>query len=422
MSEVLTKAQNAQEAARALAKLDATTRNHALEAMADALIAHTDYLLQENALDVTAARAQGTEEPLIDRLLLTAPRIADIASALRNLAGQNDPIGTITEGRTLYNGIRLKRIRVPLGVVAMIYEARPNVTADAAGLTLKTGNACVLRGGSLAVHSNLSLTAVLYEAGIAAGLPNHWLQSIETTDRAATQELMGLHGLIDVLIPRGSASLIRSTIENAKVPVIETGEGNCHLYVHKNADPALVVPIALNAKTQRPGVCNAVESLLVDEVAAEQFVPLLLEALTAAGVTVRADATALALAQGLGAEVASKVVEATEADWGTEYQDLIVSLKCVNGIDEAIAHINTYSTHHSESILSQDYKAVEQFLAEVDSAAVYANASTRFTDGGEFGLGAEIGISTQKLHARGPMGLEALTSTKFILEGNGQIR
>jgi glutamate-5-semialdehyde dehydrogenase len=342
--------------------------------------------------------------------------------ALRTLAQQSDPIGTVTEGRTLYNGIRLRRVRVPLGVVAMIYEARPNVTADAAGLTLKTANACLLRGGSLANRSNLALTEVLATAGVAAGLPPYWLQSIETTSRAATDELMKLHGLIDVLIPRGSAALINSCVQNSKVPVIETGAGNCHIYIHKAARPQIVVPIVLNAKTQRPGVCNAAESLLVDAQAAEKFVPPLLAALTSAGVLVHADPTALALAGSLDAAAQKLVVAATEADWGTEYLELEISLKCVEGLDEAIAHINTYSTHHSEAILSQDYAAVERFLQEVDSAAVYANASTRFTDGGEFGLGAEIGISTQKLHARGPMGLDALTSTKFLLEGDGQIR
>jgi glutamate-5-semialdehyde dehydrogenase len=422
MSEVLEKAQRARIAAFELAKADAETRNRALEFMADALEKRGGHLLDNNALDVDDARAKGTDESLIDRLLLTEERIQGIAEALRTLAGQNDPLGTVVEGRTLYNGIRLRRIRVPLGVVAMIYEARPNVTADAAGLALKTGNACILRGGSLANRSNLSMTAVLYEAGLAAGLPPHWLQSIETTDRAATNELMSLHGLIDVLIPRGSASLIRTTVENAKVPVIETGEGNCHLYIHEAADPAIVVPIAINAKTQRPGVCNAIESILVDETVAERHVLPLVEALAGAGVRIHADETARALTRGLGDAVAGQVVAATEDDWGTEYLALEVSLKCVSGLDEAISHINTYSTHHSESILSQDYAAVSRFLAEVDSAAVYANASTRFTDGGEFGLGAEIGISTQKLHARGPMGLEALTSTKFILEGDGQIR
>jgi glutamate-5-semialdehyde dehydrogenase len=422
MGEALEKAQRARIAARELAKIDATTRNRALMAMADALENSIGYLLAENAKDVSAARASNTEEPLIDRLLLTEDRIADIADALRTLAGQNDPIGTVVEGRTLYNGIRLRRVRVPLGVVAIIYEARPNVTADAAGLTLKTANACVLRGGSLANHSNISMTSVLYEAGLGAGLPQHWLQSIETTDRAATNELMGLHGLVDVLVPRGSASLIRTTVENAKVPVIETGEGNCHLYVHEAADPDIVIPIAINAKTQRPGVCNAIESILVDEAVAERFVPPLLEALTSAGVGIHADEAALAMAQGLGDGVAGMVVAATEDDWGREYLAMEASIKCVSGLEEAIDHINTYSTHHSESILSRDYEAVSRFLDEVDSAAVYANASTRFTDGGEFGLGAEIGISTQKLHARGPMGLDALTSTKFILEGDGQIR
>jgi len=421
-NEVLTKAQQARTAARALAKTTTTARNNALEAMASALIAHEAYLLEENALDVALAREQGIAASLIDRLELNSARIADIASALRTLARQNDPIGTVTEGRTLYNGIRLRRVRVPLGVVAMIYEARPNVTADAAGLTLKTANACILRGGSLANHSNLSMTAVLYDAGRAAGLPEHWLQSIETTSRAATTELMQLHGLIDVLIPRGSATLIRSCVENSKVPVIETGEGNCHIYVHKDANPAIVVPIIINAKTQRPGVCNAAESLLVDAEAAEKFVPSILEAVTAAGVLVHADAPCLALAQRLNGPQASLVVPATDDDWGTEYLELELSIKCVSGVGEAIEHVNRYSTHHSEAILSQDYEAVERFLQEVDSAAVYANASTRFTDGGEFGLGAEIGISTQKLHARGPMGLDALTSTKFILEGEGQIR
>jgi glutamate-5-semialdehyde dehydrogenase len=304
----------------------------------------------------------------------------------------------------------------------MIYEARPNVTADAAGLTLKTANACVLRGGSLANRSNIEMARVLYEASLVAGMPADWLQVIETTDRAATTELMQLHGLIDVLIPRGSASLIRSTVENAKVPVIETGEGNCHLYVHETADPAIVVPIALNAKTQRPGVCNAIESLLIDDSAAARLAPALLEALAAAGVVIHADATIFALGQELSQTVRDQLLAATEEDWGREYLDLEISFKSVGGLDEAIAHINNYSTHHSESILAADARAINRFLDEVDSAAVYANASTRFTDGGELGLGAEIGISTQKLHARGPMGLDALTSTKFILEGDGQVR
>ena len=422
MGEVLIKAQQAKKAASELAKIDANTRNKALEAMADALEHRCAYILAANAADVDAAREKGTEEPLIDRLLLTEARISDIADALRTLAAQNDPLGKVLEGRTLYNGIRMRRITVPLGVVAMIYEARPNVTADAAGLSLKTGNACILRGGSMANHSNLSMTEVLYQAGLEVGLPEFWLQSIETTDRAATTELMNLNGLIDVLIPRGSASLIRTTVENAKVPVIETGEGNCHLYIHEAADPEIIIPIAINAKTQRPGVCNAIESILVDESAASRFIPSLLEALTSHGVLIHADETVFALASDLGDGVAAKVVRATDDDWGTEYLDLELSIKCVQGVGEAISHINYYGTHHSDAILSQDYDAVSRFLYEVDSSSVYANASTRFTDGGEFGLGAEIGISTQKLHARGPMGLDALTSSKFMLEGNGQIR
>ena len=421
-SEVFRAAQQARVASRALALVDATTRNNALNAMAHALHDKCDYLLEENQIDVQMARKASVAESLIDRLLLTSERIEGIANALLMLARESDPIGIITEGRTLYNGIRLKRVRVPLGVVAMIYEARPNVTADAAALCLKTANACILRGGSLANHSNIAMTKVLYEAGLASGLPAHWLQSIESIDREATTELMRMTGYIDVLIPRGSASLIRSTVEHAKVPVIETGEGNCHLYIHKDVDPDIIIPIAINAKTQRPGVCNAIESILIDEEVASTYAPSLIEALVSHKVTIHADETIYALAQTLGDEVTAYLEMATEDDWGTEYLDLDVSFKCVHGVEEAIEHVNTYSTHHSDSILSQDYEAVSRFLNEVDSAAVYANASTRFTDGGEFGLGAEIGISTQKLHARGPMGLDALTSTKFILEGDGQIR
>lgn len=421
-SEVVIKAQQARMAAYALAKLDAATRTAALEALACALIDRQDYLVSENAIDVSAARANGVSTSLIDRLLLTPDRIVAIASALRILADASDPIGMVTEGRTLYNGIKLRRIQVPLGVVAMIYEARPNVTADAAGLCLKTANACLLRGGSMANKSNIAMTRVLYEAGLDAGLPQFWLQSIETLDRAATTELMQLHGLIDVLIPRGSASLIKSCVENAKVPVIETGAGNCHIYIHQAADPEIIVPIIVNAKTQRPGVCNAAESLLVDASVAERFLPPVIQALTAAGVTLHGDDKTLSIAHSLQSIDQSMVIAATEEDWGKEYLSLDISIACVKDIDQAIDHINAYSSHHSEAILSQDYSAVNRFLQEVDSAAVYANASTRFTDGGEFGLGAEIGISTQKLHARGPMGLTALTSTKFILEGEGQIR
>jgi glutamate-5-semialdehyde dehydrogenase len=423
-SEVLTKALQARQAAASLAILPSSLRDGALRALADALMSERAAVLDANAADVSSARESGTPEPLIDRLLLDEGRLSGIAKALLELAALPDPLGVCLEGRTLYNGIRLRRVSVPLGVVAMIYEARPNVTADAAALMLKTGNAGLLRGGSLAVRSNIAITSVLYGAGVASGLPEFWLQSIETTDREATKELMSLHGLIDVLIPRGSASLIRSTVANSKVPVIETGEGNCHLYVHEACDPEIIAPIAVNAKTQRPGVCNAIESVLIDASVAERYVPLLVSALAPYKVSIHADATAMAIVAASEMDEAAKglVQPATEEDWGREYLDLELSLKCVSGLDEAIGHINKYSTHHSESILSKDAGAIARFLAEVDSAAVYANASTRFTDGGEFGLGAEIGISTQKLHARGPMGLSALTSSKFICEGDGQVR
>jgi glutamate-5-semialdehyde dehydrogenase len=305
---------------------------------------------------------------------------------------------------------------VPLGVVAMIYEARPNVTADAAGLCIKTGNAVILRGGSLAEHSNKELTRVLANAAVGAGLPEGCIQQVEDTGREAAEELMGLHGLIDVLIPRGGAGLIRSVVENAKVPTIETGTGNCHIYIHEAADPKMAERIVINAKCQRPGVCNAAESLLVDEAVYERVLPPILKALEDNGVTIVADDKA----RGLGAVM--RIEHATEEDWATEYLDLKISVKVVSGIDEAIDHIDRYGSKHSEAIVTEDYEMARRFLNEVDAAAVYVNASTRFTDGGEFGLGAEIGISTQKLHARGPMGLSALTTTKYMAMGDGQIR
>lgn len=421
MGEAREKAERARSAVSIMAQLPSNTRNAALLALADALIKQSGFLIEQNGLDVEAAQASGVAESLIDRLVLTEDRLEGIASALRQLASEKDPLNELCEGHTLYNGIQLKQIRVPLGVVAMIYEARPNVTADAAGLCLKTGNVCLLRGGSLAVNSNLAMTRVLYEAGLSSGLPDFWLQSIETTDRAASTELMQLQGLIDVLIPRGSGSLIKSTIEHSKVPVIETGEGNCHLYVHTHARQDLIVPILLNGKTQRPGVCNALESVLIDKAVALDYLPVMLEALFEAGVVVHGDAQVAEVAQAFD-KSASYFVDATNDDWGKEYLDMEISIKCVDDYKEAISHINSYSTHHSESILSENHEVIKQFFAGVDSAAVYANASTRFTDGGEFGLGAEIGISTQKLHARGPMGLTALTSTKFLLDGSGQIR
>jgi glutamate-5-semialdehyde dehydrogenase len=347
--------------------------------------------------------------------MLDAGRIADIAGAVEALAREADPIGEVVSGHRMLNGIQLQQVRVPLGVVAMIYEARPNVTADAAALCIKTANAAVLRGGSLAIHSCLAISDVLAEAATSSGLPEHSIQSITSTDHAAADELMSLHGLIDVLIPRGGAGLIRTCVENSRVPVIETGVGNCHVYVHSGADADMALRIVLNAKCQRPGVCNAAESLLVDEAVCETHLPAILRALHDAGVELRGDERTRSLG-------VVDVVPATEQDWGTEYLDLKMSVKVVAGLDEAIDHINAYGTKHSEAIVTSDYAAARRFLDEVDAAAVYVNASTRFTDGAEFGLGAEIGISTQKLHARGPMGLAALTSTKYLAMGDGQVR
>jgi len=415
MTEITQLALRAREASRALARTSTTVRNGALVAMAAALLAHADRILAANTVDMEAARVAGTPAPLLDRLMLDEGRIAGIASAVEELAREIDPIGQVVSGHRMPNGIQLRQVRVPLGVVAMIYEARPNVTADAAALCVKTGNAAVLRGGSLAIHSCLAISDVLAEAATSAGLPEHAIQSITSTDRAAADELMSLHGLIDVLIPRGGAGLIRNCVENSRVPVIETGVGNCHIYVHSAADAEMALRIVMNAKCQRPGVCNAAESLLVDEAVCDTHLPPILRALHEAGVELHGDERTRALG-------VVDVVPATEQDWGTEYLDLKMSVKVVAGLDEAIAHINTYGTQHSEAIVTGDYAAAERFLDEIDAAAVYVNASTRFTDGGEFGLGAEIGISTQKLHARGPMGLAALTSTKYLAMGDGQVR
>ena len=418
MSEVMEKCRAAKEASVKLGSTSGNARNTALVAMAAALEEHSAQVLAANALDMEAAQAKGTPAPLLDRLLLDEERLAGIAEALRKLSKLDDPLGEVLEGRTLYNGIQLTRRRVPLGVVAMIYEARPNVTADTAGLCIKTGNACVLRGGSLAINSCVAMARVLADAACGVGMPAGCIQVIESTERSATRELMEAVGLVDVLIPRGGAGLIKACVEGAKVPVIETGVGNCHIYLHKAADVAKAVPIVVNAKTQRPGVCNAAESLLVDECVAPELLPPVLAALAEKGVVLHADEAAARIAAGCGVEV----VAARQDDWGREYLDLEMSIKCVRGLDEAIAHINKYGTGHSECIITQDADAMLRFTNEVDAAAVYCNASTRFTDGGEFGLGAEIGISTQKLHARGPMGLRELTSSKFVLIGDGQIR
>ena len=416
MSEVVQLAERARGAAAAMAGTSTILRNHALEAMADALLARQGEILAANERDMQAAREKSTPAPLLDRLALDPGRIASIADALRELVALPDPIGEVTSGLRLPNGIWLQQIRVPLGVVAMIYEARPNVTADAAGLCIKTGNAVILRGGSMAAESNRVMTEVLAEAAEDAGLPADCIQSLTSPAREAAEELMGLHGLIDVLIPRGGAGLIKSVVENARVPVIETGVGNCHVYVHETADPDMALRIVVNAKCQRPGVCNAIETILIDRAIHEAVLPPILKALEERGVTVYGDEATRALG------VIERIEPATEDDWATEYLDLKIACRVVEGLGEAISHINTYGTRHSEAIVTEDYSAATRFLNEVDAAAVYVNASTRFTDGGQFGLGAEIGISTQKLHARGPMGLTALTTTKYVAMGSGQIR
>ena len=419
--EIVTLAEEAKAASVKLATTTADERNGALAAMAAALREHAAEIVMANSADMDAAREAGTSEALLDRLMLDEPRVNAMADALDELRGLPDPLGVVSLDSTMYNGIQLRRVSVPLGVVAMVYEARPNVTADAAGICIKSGNACVLRGGSLAARSNETIADILAAAAVGAGMPEGCICAVTTTDRAATDVLMELHGLVDVLIPRGGAGLIRHCVEHAKVPVIETGTGNCHVYVHESADPAMAHDIIMNAKCRRLGVCNAAETLLVDKTVAAAVLPAILRDLAAAGITVHGDETARALAAEAGLP-AGAVVEATDADWATEYLGPHLAVGCVTGLDEAIDHINRYGTKHSEAIVATDETAIQAFLARVDAAAVYANASTAFTDGGQFGLGAEIGISTQKIHARGPFALEALTSYKYVLRGDGQVR
>lgn len=411
-------AEAAKSASFALAQTTGQLRNAALCAMADALRARTDDIVAANGCDMEAARAAGIRMSLLDRLMLDEGRVEAMAAALEDLALLPDPLSQVQEERTLDTGIELTRVSVPLGVVAVVYEARPNVTADAAGICLKSGNAAVLRGGSLAAHSNEVVARVLHEAAVDAGLPQHCIGAVTNTDRAATDALMELHGVVDVLIPRGGAGLIRHCIEHAKVPVIETGTGNCHVYVHASADLQKARAIVVNAKCRRFGVCNAAETLLVDESIAESFLPGVLADLRAQGVVLHADERSRAVATACDIEA----VCATEDDWGTEYLAPELAVRVVAGVDEAVDHVNRYGTKHSEAIVAEDAAAIEAFLARVDAAAVYANASTAFTDGAQFGLGAEIGISTQKLHARGPFALAALTSYKYVLRGDGQVR
>ena len=414
-------AEAAQKTAQALATAPLTQRNAALEAMAAELIAREDAILAANAEDIKAARADGIGEGLIDRLMLNSERLAGCRKALAELVAAPDVLGEVIDGRTITQGIHMKQVRVPLGVVGMIYEARPNVTIDAASIAIKTGNAILLRGGKIAQRTNDVLVEALQAALAAVELPTDAIQNLDATSRESGNELMQLHGLVDVLIPRGGAGLIKTVVENSKVPVIETGTGNCHVYLHEDCDFDMARSIVMNAKCQRPSVCNAAESLLIDKSIADELLPLVMDDLASQGVKLVCDVKSydLALKKGLSSY---QLACATIEDWGTEYLDMIISIKVVENIDEAVNHINSFGSLHSEAIVTKDFAAAHTFTAGVDAAAVYVNASTRFTDGGVFGLGAEIGISTQKLHARGPMGISALTSTKFILEGNGQVR
>ena len=407
-------ASEAARAARRLATLSTAARNQALLAMADALLREEPVVLAANAADMEAGRAKSLKASLLDRLLLTPERLADMAEGLRQVAALPDPVGAILGGSTLPNGLTVTKIRVPLGVVGIVYEARPNVTADAIGLCLKSGNAVLLKGGSEALHSNTAEAAVLRRAAEEAGIPAGAVQFIASTDHGAVQELIRLRGLVDVVIPRGSARLIQAVVANATVPVIETGVGVCHTFVDASADFDKAERIILNAKTQRPSTCNALETLLVHEAVADTFLPRIVRVLQEHGVTVRGDARVQA--------VDSAVEAATDEDWATEYGDLRLSVKVVSGLDEALDHIASYGTKHSECILTEDYDHARRFQQAVDAACVYVNASTRFTDGFQFGFGAEIGISTQKLHARGPMALPELTTYKYLLCGDGQVR
>lgn len=404
----------AKEVSYRLGRMSAEEKNRGLEAAAKALTERAAEILAANEKDMEAGRTNGLNDGLLDRLKLTRERIEGMAGGIRQIIRLEDPIGAVEEMKKRPNGLLIGKKRVPLGVVGVIYEARPNVTSDVFALCFKTGNAAVLKGGSDALESNRVIVRILREALKEAGCPQDALQLIESTDHETTKEFMRCHEYLDVLIPRGSARLIQTVVENSTVPVIETGSGNCHIYVDETADLTMAVEIIFNAKTQRIGVCNACESLVVHEAVKDELLPKLAGRLAEKQVEMRGDAAAC--------EACRDLIPATEEDWGREYLDYILSIRTVASLEEAIAHINRYNTGHSEAIITNDYTHAQKFLDEVDAAAVYVNASTRFTDGEEFGFGAELGISTQKLHARGPMGLLALTTTKFIIYGNGQVR
>lgn len=416
--ELLKLCKNADSCRGIIGKLSTEEKNAVLLTAADLLINKEETILNANKLDVEYAEKKGMAKGMIDRLALSSSRILDMADGLRQVVSLNDPIGDVLSSVERPNGMIVTKRRVPMGVVGIIYESRPNVTADAFGLCFKTGNVCILKGGSDAIHSNIAIVSALKEALKIHGLPEAACSLIEDTNRETTMAFMKMKDYVDVLIPRGGSGLIQNVVNNATIPVIETGVGNCHVYVDEYADLGMAVNVVFNAKTQRISVCNACESLLVNKKVAKEFLPVLQEKLAEKNVELRADAYCLEYldtSKGI-------VKEAEEADWGMEYLDYILSIKSVTSVDEAISHINMYNTKHSESIITKDEANAEKFLNEVDSACCYWNVSTRFSDGNEFGFGAEIGISTQKLHARGPMGLEALTSYKYVIYGNGQVR
>ena len=413
-SYVRRKAEEARKAAGPLAILPSETKNTALVRMADALVAQTEKLISVNTMDLEGARKRGLSKALVDRLALDPKRIKAMAAGLREVADLPDPVGEVVKTVQRPNGMRVERTRVPIGVIGMVYESRPNVTADAAGLCLKAGNAVVLRGGSEAIHSNIAIARILSESGASAGLPDGCLAFLDNPDRQAVMEMLKLDALIDLIIPRGGEALMKTVCQNSRIPVIRHDKGLCHTYVDEFADLAMARTICFNAKVQRPGTCNAMETLLVHKAVAPAFLSKMIPAFQEAGVEVRGCSETVRMVQGLK--------KAEESDWETEYLDLILSVRVVRDMDEAMNHIARYGSQHSDAIVTQNEKQAERFLKEVDSCAVMVNASTRLNDGYEFGLGAEIGISTSRIHARGPMGLEDLTTTKYIVRGEGQIR
>lgn len=413
MTELQKMGAAAKEAAAVLRTAGEKKRRALLEA-AQALRAAAPEILAANAVDLAAARENGMRDAMLDRLTLTEARIEAMAQGVEDVAAQRDPVGRVLSGETRPNGLKIEKVTVPMGVIGIIFEARPNVTSDAAALCLMAGSAVILRGGKEAFHSNMAVTSVLQAALERAGLPRTAVQLVQDTSRESSREMMGLVGYLDLLIPRGGAGLIRAVVENARVPVIETGVGNCHVYVDESADIDMAAEIIFNAKTSRPSVCNAIETILVHEKIAERALPAIAARLREKQVELRGDDRTRA--------ILPETVPASEADWETEYLDYILAVRVVDSLDEAVAHIARYSSGHSECIVTRDLRAAEAFTARVDSAAVYVNASTRFTDGGEMGLGAEIGISTQKLHARGPMGLNEIVSYKYVIRGDGQVR